>query len=115
MGGDILKYHVLPGKTMAADLAASQEVKTVQGQKVTITSDGTTVKFADATVTTPDVETSTGVIHVVDKVVLPPAATTATTTPTSNEGPDELSAAPERYLLPARLMVAAVTLCVLLS
>merc|ERR1712217_903692 len=60
---DILKYHVLPGKTMAADLAASQEVDTVQGQKVTITSDGTAVKFADATVTTADVETSNGVIH----------------------------------------------------
>merc|ERR1711988_601165 len=35
--------------------------------------DGTTVKFADATVTTADVETSNGVIHVIDAVVLPPA------------------------------------------
>merc|ERR1712151_638997 len=55
---DILKYHVLSGKTMAAALAASQDVDTLQGQTVTITSDGTTVKFADATVTTADVETS---------------------------------------------------------
>merc|ERR1712050_346101 len=70
---DILKYHVLSGKTMAAALAATQDVDTLQGQKVTITSDGTTVKFADATVTTADVETSNGVIHVIDKVVLPPA------------------------------------------
>merc|ERR1712050_574054 len=60
--GDILKYHVLSGKTVAAALAASQDVDTLQGQKVTITSDGTTVKFADATVTTADVETSNGVI-----------------------------------------------------
>merc|ERR1712050_185630 len=70
---DILKYHVLSGKTMAAALAATQDVDTLQGQKVTITSDGTTVKLADATVTTADVETSNGVIHVIDKVVLPPA------------------------------------------
>merc|ERR1711870_60468 len=36
-------------------------------------SDAGTVKFADATVTAADVETSNGVIHVIDKVVLPPA------------------------------------------
>jgi len=69
----ILKYHVLPGKTMAATLAETQDVDTLQGQKVTITSDGATVKFADATVTMADVETSNGVIHVIDTVVLPPA------------------------------------------
>merc|ERR1712232_1405010 len=38
---DILKYHVLSGKTMAAALTASQDVDTLQGQKVTITNDGT--------------------------------------------------------------------------
>merc|ERR1711870_185591 len=70
---DILKYHVLSGETKAADLTASQDVDTLQGKKVTITNDGTTVKFADATVVTADVETSNGVIHVIDTVVLPPA------------------------------------------
>merc|ERR1712217_959491 len=74
---DILKYHVLSGKIMAADLAASQDVDTLQGEKVTITNDGTTVKFADATVTTADVETKNGVIHVIDTVVLPPAPVAA--------------------------------------
>merc|ERR1711971_376328 len=68
---DILKYHVLSGKIMSSDLKASQSPATVQGATVSITK-GNSVKFADATVTTADVAASNGVVHVVDKVVLPP-------------------------------------------
>merc|ERR1719446_1177758 len=48
---DILKYHVLSGKFMSTALSASQDVDTLEGQKVTITKDGSSVRFADATIT----------------------------------------------------------------
>jgi transforming growth factor-beta-induced protein len=70
--GDILKYHVLSGaKVMAADLKASQTVATLNGLPVTITK-AANVMFADAKVTSADVAASNGVIHVIDKVIIPP-------------------------------------------
>merc|ERR1712087_357237 len=69
---DILKYHVLSGKTESSALSASQSVPTLQGASVTITKDGSVVTYADATVTAADVAASNGVVHVIDKVVLPP-------------------------------------------
>ena len=65
----ILTYHVVPGKVMAADVKAG-EVATVQGGKITITTeDG--VKVDGAEVVTTDVAASNGVIHVIDSVILP--------------------------------------------
>merc|ERR1712222_122662 len=69
---DILKYHVLNGKIMSKDLKAIQSPGTVQGAEVTITKDGSIVKFANATVNPADIVASNGIIHVIDKVVLPP-------------------------------------------
>ena len=70
---DILKYHVISGsKVMSSDLAASQEVTTLQGAKMTVTKTGAVVKAGAATVTGADVMSSNGVIHVIDKVLLPP-------------------------------------------
>merc|ERR1712222_299353 len=80
---DILKYHVLSGKVMSADLQQTQDPATVQGAKVTITKDGSTVKFAEATVNPADIVASNGVVRVIDKVVLPPAVDGSTTTTTS--------------------------------
>merc|ERR1711976_920255 len=91
---DILKYHVLAGKTLSGALTASQNVNTLQGKAVTITKDGATVKYGDALVTTADVNTSNGVIHVIDKVVLPPSDTA---TPATNDGDAGLSSANERH------------------
>jgi uncharacterized surface protein with fasciclin (FAS1) repeats len=66
----ILTYHVVPGKLMAADVVKQNQVKTVQGQSVTIdTSSG--VKVDGANVVKADIETSNGVIHVIDSVILP--------------------------------------------
>ena len=67
----ILTYHVLPGKVMSKDIAGKKlEAKTVQGQKVAV--DATKgVKVDNATVTTADIATSNGVIHVIDTVILP--------------------------------------------
>jgi uncharacterized surface protein with fasciclin (FAS1) repeats len=67
----ILTYHVVPGKVMSGDLTNGMKAKTVNGAEVTITTEGG-VKVNDATVTTADIEATNGVIHVIDKVILPP-------------------------------------------
>ncbi len=71
----ILKYHVVSGKTLAADVVGldGQEVATVAGPSIKIAVDGDMVMVNDATVTKTDIETSNGVIHVIDKVLLPPS------------------------------------------
>jgi len=70
----ILTYHVVPAKVMAADLQPTQTVKTVEGQDVTITVTDGVAKINDATITTTDVPACNGVIHVIDTVLVPPAA-----------------------------------------
>lgn len=70
---DILLYHVVPGQVMAADVAGldGQTVGTVGGQPLAITVHGGMVMVNNATVTTADIETSNGVIHVIDTVLVP--------------------------------------------
>lgn len=65
----ILTYHVVAGKVTSADIAPG-DVATVEGQKVTLSTDGG-VMVNDATVTTADVEASNGVVHVIDGVLVP--------------------------------------------
>ena len=66
----ILTYHVVAGKVMAADVVKLKSAKTVEGSEVKIdASKG--VKVNDATVVTPDVAADNGVIHVIDSVLLP--------------------------------------------
>jgi len=66
----ILTYHVVPGKVMSTDLSDGMTAATVQGGDVTIgTTDGVTVNGAN--VVNADIETSNGVIHVIDGVILP--------------------------------------------
>ncbi|WP_415404584.1 fasciclin domain-containing protein [Tateyamaria sp. SN3-11] len=68
----ILTYHVVPGKVMSTDLTDDMEATTVQGEAVTIDLDNG-VMVENATVTSADIETSNGVIHVIDTVILPGA------------------------------------------
>ena len=71
----VLTYHVVPGKVMAADVVKLKSAKTVQGQEVKIDAAKwhlhTTVKINDANVIKADIATDNGVIHVIDKVILP--------------------------------------------
>lgn len=69
----VLTYHVVPGTYTAADLKDGQELTTVEGQKLTVSVNGGTVKVNDATVEKADVNASNGVVHVIDKVLVPPA------------------------------------------
>jgi hypothetical protein len=66
----ILTYHVLAGKMLSQDLANLTSTKTIQGQDIYIdTKDG--VKINKAKVTSADILTSNGVIHIIDTVILP--------------------------------------------
>jgi uncharacterized surface protein with fasciclin (FAS1) repeats len=67
----VLTYHVVSGKVMSGDLAGKKlSATTVQGTSIDIdATDG--VKVNNATVTTADIETDNGVIHVIDTVILP--------------------------------------------
>jgi len=68
---NVLTYHVVAGKVMAADVVKLSEATTVQGQNVSIeVKDG--VVFVDgAKVISADIKASNGVIHVIDSVILP--------------------------------------------
>jgi len=70
---DILKYHVASGKVMSTDLSDGMEVATLQGSKAVVRISGQTVKVGDATVAAADIVASNGVVHVIDKVLMPPA------------------------------------------
>ncbi len=70
---DILLYHVVSGKVMAADVVTLTSANTVLGKDVTITvKDGKVYLNDNVQVIITDVEASNGVIHVIDAVLLPP-------------------------------------------
>ena len=66
----ILTYHVVPGKVLAADVVKLSSAKTVQGSKVSISTQGG-VKVDNANVLKTDIKASNGVIHVIDTVIIP--------------------------------------------
>jgi len=66
----ILLYHAVEGKVMSTDLSGEIDVKTVQGQKIKINATKG-VMVNDAKVVKADIEANNGVIHVIDKVILP--------------------------------------------
>ncbi len=67
----ILTYHVVAGKVMSTDLTNGMMAATVNGAEITIMTEGG-VMVNDANVIQADIEASNGVIHVIDKVILPP-------------------------------------------
>jgi uncharacterized surface protein with fasciclin (FAS1) repeats len=75
---DILLYHVVPGKVMAADVVNLTSADTVLGKPLSIRVENDQVFVNDAQVIITDIETSNGVIHVIDSVLLPPADAPAT-------------------------------------
>ena len=68
----ILTYHVVPGKIMSTDITDGMTATTVQGEDLTFTIKDGSVYVNDAMVVTADIETSNGVIHVIDGVLIPP-------------------------------------------
>jgi uncharacterized surface protein with fasciclin (FAS1) repeats len=68
---DVLSYHVLPAKLVAADVKNSN-AKTAQGANVALSKAGSFVTVEDAMVQTADIAASNGVVHTVDRVLMPP-------------------------------------------
>ena len=73
----MLLYHVVAGRTLAADVVKLTSAKTLEGRSVAIKVVDGSVFLDGAKVTTPDVTTSNGVIHVIDSVLLPKEAVAA--------------------------------------
>ena len=70
----VLTYHVVPGIYTAANLKDGQMLKTVEGQDLTVSVKNGVVKVNDATVEATDITASNGVVHVINKVLVPPAS-----------------------------------------
>jgi uncharacterized surface protein with fasciclin (FAS1) repeats len=67
----ILKYHVTPGRVMAADVGKLSQTKTEQGETAKIRMSGDKVTINDANVTLTDIASTNGVIHPIDAVLVP--------------------------------------------
>ncbi|MGV0025971.1 fasciclin domain-containing protein [Phormidesmis priestleyi] len=67
----ILTYHVVPGEITSSQLK-SGDVKTVEGKTIDIQVSSENVTVNDAKVTQPDIRANNGVIHVVDRIIIPP-------------------------------------------
>ena len=68
----VLTYHVVPGKVLAADVQAG-DVNTVEGATLALTASPLTVNGVK--IETADIVTTNGVIHAIDSVLLPPGVT----------------------------------------
>jgi uncharacterized surface protein with fasciclin (FAS1) repeats len=68
----VLLYHVVSGKVTAADVVKLNSAKTLNGKSVRIRVAGMNVFVNSAKVTKPDVAASNGVIHVINRVLIPP-------------------------------------------
>ena len=68
---NVLTYHVVAGKVMAADVVKLTSAETVQGQAVSIEVKDGKVYLDGAQVVTTDIKASNGVMHVIDAVILP--------------------------------------------
>ena len=68
----VLTYHVLASKAMSKDVKDGS-VKTLQGGNIALAKAGDFVTVEDAVVQTADINATNGVVHIVDRVLLPPA------------------------------------------
>lgn len=69
---DVLNYHVVPGNKLAAADVKNGNVKTAQGANVALGKAGAFVTVEDAMVQTADIGATNGVVHTVDRVLMPP-------------------------------------------
>jgi len=73
----VLTYHVVPGTVLAADVVTLDSADTLNGAPITIeVVDGAVKLNGDTTVTATDLTACNGVVHVIDKVLLPPTPVT---------------------------------------
>jgi uncharacterized surface protein with fasciclin (FAS1) repeats len=68
---EVLTFHVIPAKVTSADVKTSS-IKTVNGSNIGLSKAGNFVTVEDAVVKTADINTTNGVVHIVDRVLMPP-------------------------------------------
>jgi len=71
---DILTYHVVSGSVLAKDLSDGEMIATVEGKSVEARVSGNDIFINSARVMTADIAATNGVVHVIDRVLLPPAS-----------------------------------------
>jgi len=67
---EIVNYHLVPGRMAAADISGRNSAETLQGEELAISNNGT-VRIDFARLVSGDIEASNGVIHIIDRVLLP--------------------------------------------
>ncbi|MEO0559495.1 MAG: fasciclin domain-containing protein [Bacteroidota bacterium] len=72
----VLRSHVLPTRMLSLDIIDGLSIDAVSGAELTLQSDGARIRIADAsgtqaTVETPDLDTSNGVVHIIDAILSP--------------------------------------------
>jgi uncharacterized surface protein with fasciclin (FAS1) repeats len=71
----VLNYHIVDGRRTAADVGKWTAARTVNGQPAPIKLNGDALSIDEAQVLRADIDTSNGLIHAIDKVMLPAPAT----------------------------------------
>jgi len=71
---EILTYHVIAGRNFASDVVAASSLTPLQGSAITITLEKGKAKANNATIVATDINATNGVVHVIDRVILPPPA-----------------------------------------
>jgi uncharacterized surface protein with fasciclin (FAS1) repeats len=67
---DVVNYHLVPGRITAADIAGRISAETLQGEDLAISNNGA-IRIDGARLVSGDVKASNGVIHIIDRVLLP--------------------------------------------
>jgi uncharacterized surface protein with fasciclin (FAS1) repeats len=67
---DVVNYHLVPGRITAGDIASRISAETLQGEDLAISNNGA-IRIDGAHLISGDIQASNGVIHVIDRVLLP--------------------------------------------
>jgi uncharacterized surface protein with fasciclin (FAS1) repeats len=68
----VLSYHIRSGQLLSTDLMNGQKEKTIEGSEITVTLKDGDIMINHATMVAEDLMADNGVIHIIDKVILPP-------------------------------------------
>lgn len=68
---EVLSYHVVPGRITSQQVTANPQLKSLEGEQLSINTQGSRVMVDEAGVVTPDIQANNGVIHVIDRVLTP--------------------------------------------
>ena len=69
---DLLRYHVLPGKMGKLQLTSQGAIRSLSGQMIPVNNEGDEPSLGGATLVKSGIETTNGLVHVIDKVMMPP-------------------------------------------